>query len=100
MTAVTAWSFPRESKEYVRFTFKVGGVVTTTGVEVSITDSTVTRPVVWEAATVIDEPTGVLGVEVGPGTSHVLTPGTRLVFARYADTPEIPVVQVGVLSIT
>lgn len=89
-------SIPRESVEYVRAVVTVDGVEVTAGVSVAITAATA-RPSSWTAAVVVD---GHAAVLVGPGTGNALAPGTYRVWAKVTDSPEVPVVDCGLVTIT
>lgn len=89
-------ALPRESVEYIELTVTVDGAPRTDGVQVAITTGS-DRPDDWHAVTVIAGRTLAL---IGPGTDHPLTPGHYQVWARVTDTPEVPVLSVGRLTIT
>jgi hypothetical protein len=88
----TIWRLPRLSKEWL-------GPITVTRDGDPVTGWTLAilprgqQPT--GVAAINQEPTtidGELGVLVGPGTDHVLTPGLYRLWIRYADATEAPVI--------
>jgi len=84
-------SYPRESIEFQPITVTIDGAAITTGVDIAITGRS-ERPTVWVPATVLD---GKLGFMVG-----TYQPGDHLVWCRYTDNPEVPVILAGYFRIT
>ncbi|HEX5525153.1 MAG TPA: hypothetical protein VFX53_17040 [Pedococcus sp.] len=97
----TSWRVPRLSTEWV-------GPIAVTRNGAVVTDWTVAIfPRIYQPTLVSEideEPStldGGLGVLIGPGTDHVLTPGLYKIWVRYVDTPEAPVLDnVGLIQIT
>lgn len=89
-------SIPRESVEYVRAVVTVDGVEVTAGVSMAVTAMSA-RPTSWTAAVVVD---GHAALLVGPGTGNVLAAGSYRVWAKVTDSPEVPVVDCGMVTIT
>jgi len=83
--------YPRESVEFQPVTVTVDGTPVTTGVQFCITAHG-GRPVTWVAPTTLD---GKIGVMVTG-----LTPGLYDIWAQITSSPEIPVIDCGIISIT
>lgn len=92
---LTAWSVAAETCEFV-------GPITVTADGAPVTNFEVTvtapgaRPIVWVAPEVLG---GNRGVMVGTGTPFLLTASTKyVVWIRYADSPETPVMHIGTVK--
>lgn len=99
MTALTTWTLSRWSTEWVGPI-----VVTRDGTPVTgWTYAVLAQGQQPADETAIDDtPTslsGSLGVLVGPGTAHELSPGVYVIWGRYVDSPEAPVLLLGHLVI-
>lgn len=88
---MTNTSYPRETVEFQPITITVDGTPVTTGVTVALVAHG-TRPSVWLAPTTLD---GKIGVMLTG-----LTPGLYDVWAKVTSSPETPVVDCGIVSIT
>jgi len=88
---MTGTSYPRESVEFQPVTVTVDGAPVTTGVQFCITSHGL-RPVTWVAPTTLD---GKIGVMVTG-----FTPGLYDVWAQITSSPEFPVIDCGIISVT
>jgi len=85
-------SYPRETVELVPLTVTVNGTPVTSYSTAMVSDGT--RPTVWTAAVTVGGSTGVML----PGTA---TKADRLrIFAKITDSPEIPVMDLGTITLT
>ena len=90
-------SYPRETVEFQPITVAVDGAPVTTGVAFSVVAEDAlfpdgTRPGAFTAATTLS---GRIGVMVAG-----LAPGTYRVFAQVTSSPETPVIDCGVFTVT
>lgn len=85
-------NYPRETVEFVPVVVTVDGAPVTSGVQICLNDSPATRPTIWVAATVLDGKTGFMV----QGRSE----GNLYVWAKYTDSPEVPVIYCGRVTIT
>lgn len=84
-------TYPRETVEFQAVTVTVDGVAVTTGVTFAIVPDG-TRPTIFTAATTLG---GKIGVMVSG-----FTPGNFRVFAKVASSPETPVIDCGIFTVT
>ena len=84
-------TYPRETVEFQAVTVTVDGTVVTTGVTFCVVPDGA-RPVTFIAATTLS---GKIGVMVTG-----LTPGNYRVFAQVASSPETPVIDCGLFTVT
>lgn len=86
-----AWTVPRVSTEWVGPISVTRNGVAVTGWKLAVFP----RAYQPAAASEINETPstldGGLGVLIGPGSAHVLSPGLYRIWVRYVDTPESPV---------
>ena len=84
-------SYPRETTEFQAVTVTVDGAVVTTGVTFCVVPDQA-RPVTFITATSLS---GKIGVMVTG-----LAPGNWRVFAKVASSPETPVIDCGLFTVT
>ena len=84
-------SYPRETDEFSSLTVTSNGVPITTGVSFAIVPDGA-RPVTFTPAVVLS---GKIGI-----TIVGLTPGNYRVFAKVASSPETPVIDCGLFTVT
>lgn len=84
-------SYPRESVEFQGITVTVNGAVVTTGVMFCIIPDGA-RPVTWIAPVTLG---GAIGVMV-TGLVH----GTYRIWAQVTSSPEVPVIDCGIINVT
>ena len=84
-------SYPRETIEFQAVTVTVDGAVVTTGLQLCVVPHA-SRPTGWAAPTAL---AGKIGVMV-----EGLTPGLYDIWAQVTSSPEIPVIDCGIISIT
>ena len=84
-------SIPRESVEFQPITITVDGTPVTTGVTVALVANG-TRPSEWVTPTTLN---GKIGVMI-----EGLAPGLYNIWARVTSSPETPVIDCGIVSIT
>jgi len=84
-------SYPRESVEFLPITIAIDGVPVTTGVEVLIGING-SRPSEWVTPTTLN---GKIGVMIDG-----LAPGLYNIWAKISSSPETPVIDCGIVSIT
>jgi hypothetical protein len=101
VTTLTQWELVAETKEWVGpITLTVnGGAVT--NFTLAVCEGTA-RPTTFTTPDVDPDPPNTdRGVIVGVGSLWPLTLGkTYTIFAKYSDSPEIPVVRVGRIKVT
>lgn len=101
MSTLTQWELVAETKEWVGpITVTVNGSAVT-NFTVSVVEGT-GRPSTFSAPDTDPDPPGTAkGVIVGVGSSWPITVGkTYTIFAKYSDSPEIPVIRVGRIKVT
>ena len=84
-------SYPRETIEFQAVTVTVDGTAVTTGVQLCVVAHG-SRPTGWAAPTALG---GKIGVMV-----EGLTPGLYDIWAQITSSPEIPVIDCGIISVT
>ncbi len=98
---MTTWTISRWSKEWIGdIAVAANGTPVTTW-----TYAVLARGQQPASAAAIDGTPEVIGAErgilVGPGTDHVLSPGTYVIWIRYVANPEAPVINdFGVIVVT
>lgn len=95
--ALTTWSLPAETKEFIPITVTADGLPLAT-FEVAFTAGAA-RPTAWASA---DEVDGSKGILVGAGvTGRTLTVGQKYtVWVRFTDNPEVPVTRACYVKVT
>jgi hypothetical protein len=83
--------YPRETIEFQPVTVTVDGAAVTTGVQLCVVPHGA-RPTGWAAPVTLD---GKIGVMV-----EGLTPGLYDIWAQITSSPEIPVIDCGIISVT
>jgi len=97
---VTSWRVPRLSTEWVGPITVTRNGTPVTGWKLALFPRTYQPAATSEINETPSTLDGGLGVLVGPGTSHVLTPGLYRLWVRFVDTPEAPVLNdVGTIQI-
>ena len=84
-------SYPRETVEFAPITITVDGTPVTTGITVALVANG-TRPSEWVTPTTL---AGKIGVMLTG-----LTPGLYNIWAKVTSSPETPVIDCGIVSIT
>jgi hypothetical protein len=100
MTTLTIWSLVAETKEWAGPLVVTANGVPVSTFQVSVCEGAV-RPTTWLAAD--DDPDGgaTKGVLVGAGTSWPLAVGRKyMIYIKYTDNPEIPVLRAGTIRAT
>jgi hypothetical protein len=88
---MTTWHINRLSREWVGPITVAADGTPVIGWTYALVPEGETPATVDEIAGVPSALEGGLGVLVGPGTDHVLDPGTHVLWVRYVDEPEAPV---------
>lgn len=83
--------YPRETVEFAPITVKVDGIVTTTGIQFTITAKSA-RPTIWTDAVLLGGKTGVMITGLAVGLYRI--------WAKVTSSPETPVLDCGLLKIT
>ena len=84
-------SYPRETVEFAPITITVDGTPVTTGITVALVGNGA-RPSVWVAPTTLNGKIGVMLTGLAPGLYNV--------WAKITSSPEIPVIDCGIISVT
>lgn len=96
-----AWTVPRLSTEWVGPITVTRNGVPVTGWKLAIFPRTYQPAATSEINETPSTLDGGLGVLIGPGSGHVLSPGLYRLWVRYVSNPESPVLSdVGLIHIT
>lgn len=97
---MTFWSLPRLSTEWIGPIVVTRNGTPVIGWKLGLFPRTYQPASVTEISETPSNLDGGYGVLVGPGTSHVLTPGLYRIWIRYVDVTEAPVLSdVGTIQI-